>query len=48
MTAMTSAGRRVLRRLFASADDQDRSSRRAGADPSPAAMVTPRTWVALA
>ena len=39
--------RRGLRRLFVRAADPDRSSRRAGADPFPAVLVTPRVWVAL-
>ena len=48
MTRIASAGRRALRRLLTPAADQDRLSRRAGAEPVPAAMVTPRTWIALA
>lgn len=48
ITAATSAGRRALRRLLTPAADQDRLSRRAGAEPVGAAMVTPRTWIALA
>jgi hypothetical protein len=41
------AGRRGLSRLFRRADLLDRSSRRAGIDPFPAVLVTPRVWVAL-
>ena len=40
------AERRGLRRFFRR-PDRDRSSRRAGADPFPAVLVTPRVWVAL-
>jgi len=38
---------RGLRRLFRRAEDPDRSSRRAGTEPFPAVLVTPRVWVAL-
>ena len=38
---------RGLRRLFRRAADPDRASRRAGAEPLPAVLVTPRVWVAL-
>ncbi len=47
MTAITSAGRRALRRLFTSTSDQDRTWRRVGVDPFPVVVVTPRTWIAL-
>ena len=48
ISAATSAGRRALRRLLTPAADQDGSARRAGAEPAPVAMVSPRTWIALA
>jgi hypothetical protein len=38
---------RGLRRLFRRAADPDRASRRAGVEPFPAVLVTPRVWVAL-
>jgi hypothetical protein len=41
------AERRGLRRLFRRAVDPDRASRRAGTDPFPAVLVSPRVWVAL-
>jgi hypothetical protein len=47
MTAITSAGRRALRRLLVSTTAQDRTWRRAGVDPFPVVAVTPRTWIAL-
>ena len=45
--AEVSARRRGLRRLFAGPAALERSSRRAGREPFPAVLSTPRVWVAL-
>jgi hypothetical protein len=45
--ATKAAVRWSLRRLFRSADDPDRSSRRAGSELFPVVVATPRVWAAL-
>ena len=41
-------GRRALRRLLdGRVDPADRPARRAGVDPFPAVIATPRIWIAL-